>query len=65
MTAIVSTNGNIAAALPPFTRGALTGAVRAHTGATPYVRGGNLPIIAFCLLIIGIVARPRRNNRKT
>ncbi len=65
MTAIVGANGDIAAALPPFTRGALTGEVRAHTGATPYVHGGNLPVIALCLLIIGIVARPRRNNRKT
>lgn len=63
MTAIVDADGHVAAALPPFTRGALTGEVRARAGATPYVRWGNLPTVALCLLLTGIALRPRRGHK--
>lgn len=63
MTAIVDADGHVAAALPSFTRGALTGEVRARAGATPYVRWGNLPIVALCLLLTGIALRPRRGHK--
>ena len=52
MTAIIETDGSVRAALRPFTRAALTGEVRAHSGETPYQRWGNTPSIVLCLLLI-------------
>ena len=57
MTAIIATDGGLVAALRPFTRDALRGEVRGHTGTTPYVRWGNAPIVALCLLLIAFLAR--------
>jgi apolipoprotein N-acyltransferase len=54
MTAIVDVDGNVRAVLPPFTRGALRGEVRGHTGATPYVRWGNWPIVVLALLLVAV-----------
>ncbi|WP_211364239.1 apolipoprotein N-acyltransferase [Propionivibrio limicola] len=63
MTAIIDVDGTVRAALPPFTRGALTGEVMAYTGSTPYVRWGNTPVIVACLLIVGIAAFARRREK--
>jgi apolipoprotein N-acyltransferase len=37
---------HVRSVLPPFTRGALVGEVQGYSGATPYVRWGNWPVIA-------------------
>ena len=59
MTAIIGPDGVVQAALPPFTRAALTGDVQAYAGSTPFVRWGNVPaVIAACLLL----AFARRRN---
>jgi apolipoprotein N-acyltransferase len=52
MTAIVDVDGRVLSVLPPFTRGALVGEVRGHSGSTPYVRWGNWPLIVLALLLI-------------
>lgn len=57
MTAIIETNGRIQGVLPPFTRAALIGKVRAYVGATPYVRWGNAPIIVFATLLLLLALR--------
>ena len=56
MTAIIGHRGNVAAALPVFTQGALNGSVQGRSGATPYVRWGNAPVIALALLVSGLLA---------
>jgi apolipoprotein N-acyltransferase len=45
MTAIVAADGNVQAALPPFTTGVLQGSVAARRGLTPYVRSGDWPFL--------------------
>jgi len=57
MTAIVDVDGRVRSVLPPFRRGALLGEVRGHTGATPYVRWGNWPVVALALLLIALHMR--------
>jgi apolipoprotein N-acyltransferase len=61
MTAIVAPDGTVQAALPPFTTGALRGAVQAHGGSTPYGRLGDWPAVALIatLLLLGLVRKRR------
>ena len=56
MTAIIDHRGDIAAVLPPFTQGALTGSAQGRSGATPYVRWGNAPLVLLALLVCGVFA---------
>ena len=56
MTAIVAPNGAVLAALPPFTRGALTGEAQGYTGVTPYVRWGNAPLIVLLSVFVAGLA---------
>ncbi|MCM8595799.1 MAG: apolipoprotein N-acyltransferase [Candidatus Accumulibacter sp.] len=62
MTAIIDVDGRVRSALPPFSRGALTGEVSGYAGATPFVAWGNWPVIGCALLIVCVctVARQRR-----
>lgn len=55
MTAIIRPDGHVETALAPFTRGALRGVVQGYEGATPYVRWGNWPVVAFALVLIGVI----------
>jgi len=59
MTAIIGADGRIQSVLPAFTRAALRGEVRAYSGATPYVRWGNAPVIAvaFGALLLAIIRK--------
>jgi apolipoprotein N-acyltransferase len=56
MTAIVASDGQVQAVLPPFTKGALMGTVRGYVGATPYLRWGNWPVIVLALLLLAAAA---------
>ena len=60
MTAIIDHRGRISAALPPFTRGTLSGSAQGRSGMTPYARWGNLPFIVLALLICLAFALRRR-----
>ncbi len=55
MTAIINDHGRIIAALPTFTQGTLTGSAQGRSGATPYVRWGNAPLL-LALLACGVFA---------
>ncbi len=58
MTAIIDPRGRVVAGLPQFTEGILEGEVQGQSGATPYVRAGNYPIVLACLaLIVALVFR--------
>jgi len=46
LTAIIDARGRIAAALPLFQPGTLSGSLQGYAGATPYVRFGNGPVLA-------------------
>jgi apolipoprotein N-acyltransferase len=46
VTAIIDDRGQVTARLPNFTEGVLEGTAQGRTGATPFVRAGNWPILA-------------------
>lgn len=60
MTAAVNPDGTIAAALPAFTRAALQVKAQGRSGATPYLRAGNLPVLLLVVLIFAMAWRRRR-----
>jgi apolipoprotein N-acyltransferase len=62
MTAIIDYRGGIASVLPAFTQGTLNGSVQGRSGATPYVRWGNAPAVAFALIACGIAALRRERS---
>jgi apolipoprotein N-acyltransferase len=62
MTAVVEPDGQVRAALPAFTRGALQVLVRGTTGLTPYVRVGNAAVLLLCVLSLLLVLLPRRHQ---
>ena len=53
MTAIIDQRGRVLEAAPEFATAVVNGDVPGYTGVTPYVRWGNLPIIALALLLAG------------
>jgi apolipoprotein N-acyltransferase len=59
MTAVIGADGEVVRLLPPFTEGALVAEVRGRTGATPYVRLGNWPVISACALLLALAWRRR------
>jgi apolipoprotein N-acyltransferase len=52
ISALLAPDGSVVARGPQFQPAVLTGTVRAHAGATPYVRFGNALAIGACLLIV-------------
>ncbi len=51
MTAIIDHHGRVVAALPAFTQGTLSGNAQGRSGATPYVRWGNAPLLLLAALL--------------
>jgi apolipoprotein N-acyltransferase len=62
MTAVVTPDGVVAARLPTFTVGTLTANVQGTQGLTPYVRWGNIPALAACLLGLALAAWRRQRG---
>lgn len=56
-TAIIDHKGQVIAHSPHFTQTTLNGEAQGYTGATPYVRWGNWPLIVFCFGMIAFVWR--------
>jgi apolipoprotein N-acyltransferase len=59
MTAVIGPDGNVQAALEPFTRGKLLAEVQGARGLTPYVRFGNWLALALMLLFVLPAGRAR------
>ncbi|MDO9220524.1 MAG: apolipoprotein N-acyltransferase [Thiobacillus sp.] len=56
LTAIIDTQGQLLASLPPFTSGSLSGSIQGYAGSTPYVRWGNSAVLVLWgLLGIGLL----------
>jgi apolipoprotein N-acyltransferase len=56
MTAIIDADGTVRDAAPQFSAATVSGQVRGYTGATPYVRWGNVPIISLAVLMLAALA---------
>jgi len=57
MTAIIDHRGRVTAVLAPFTQGTLTGSAQGRSGATPFVRWGNAPLVLLALLACALYVR--------
>lgn len=60
MTAIVGPDGNVQAALPPFTTAVLLAEVTGYRGLTPFVRWGNQAFLALAVLLLLAALSSRR-----
>jgi len=63
MTAVVNPDGTVLERLPTFTVGALTANVQGMQGLTPYIRWGNLPVLAASVLMLALAGRRTRRER--
>lgn len=66
VTALVDATGRVRARLPSFEVGVLQGKVQPRVGATPYVRWGDLPVLAWMaasmMMAAGLRLRLRRQS---
>jgi apolipoprotein N-acyltransferase len=60
MTAIIDPRGAVAARLPQFVEGILESEVQGYSGATPYVKLGNAPVVLMCVVLLGALVFSRR-----
>jgi apolipoprotein N-acyltransferase len=61
ITAVIDARGRVTATIPQFEAAVLTQTARGYTGATPYARWGNYPVIVAALLVLVTqLLRPRR-----
>ena len=64
VTAIIDEHGVVKARLPAFTEDALDGTVGGRSGATPYVRLGNYPVLLLCLALLAACAFRHTRRRR-
>lgn len=57
ITAVVDADGRVQARLPQFEPGVLRATVQPRSGATPYVRYGDWPVLILCLVMLGVAWR--------
>jgi apolipoprotein N-acyltransferase len=65
VTAIIDSHGKVLARLAQFTEGALAGDAQGYTGASPYVRWGNVPIVVIGIALLAALAIHRRRAFRT
>jgi len=58
-TAIIDKQGHVIAHAPHFVQTSLHGTAQGYSGATPYVRWGNWPLITFCFGVLLLLWRRR------
>lgn len=63
ISAIIDAKGKILARSPQFETHVVTGNAQPRQGATPYVRGGNYPVLASLLLLFAWLLFPRKIAR--
>ncbi|TSA15089.1 MAG: apolipoprotein N-acyltransferase [Betaproteobacteria bacterium] len=54
MTAIIDHQGRVTGVLPAFTEGTLNGSAQGRSGATPYVRWGNAPLLLLAFFVFAL-----------
>ena len=52
MTGVVDARGNIVEVAPQFSTASVRATVQGYSGATPYVRWGNMAILALCVVML-------------
>ena len=52
MTAIIDERGSVVRVAPQFETAAVAGTVQGYSGATPYVRWGNIAVLTLCAVLI-------------
>jgi apolipoprotein N-acyltransferase len=62
MTAVVRPDGTVQAKLPTFEVGTLTADVQGMQGLTPYIRWGNVPVLAGSVLVLLLALRAQRRR---
>jgi apolipoprotein N-acyltransferase len=65
VTALIDHDGRLLATLPQFAPAVLAGAVQPRTGLTPYVRFGNLPLLAVLWLAVAVMVVMHRRGRRS
>jgi apolipoprotein N-acyltransferase len=60
VTAIIDPRGKVVARLAQFTEGVLAGEAQGYTGASPYVRWGNVPIVVISIALVALAVYRRR-----
>ena len=62
VTAAIDSGGRVVSRLPAFTQATLNASVQPRGGSTPYVRWGNIPVLAILAvgLFLGFTQRLRR-----
>lgn len=60
MTGVIDPHGRVVALAPQFAAATVTYRVQGYSGATPYVRWGNAPVLALCALLAFAAALLRR-----
>ncbi len=63
VTALIDADGRVLARAPKDTRTTLEGLLQGRQGATPYVRLGNGPVVALCVLMLAIGSWRARRRR--
>jgi len=64
VTAIINARGEVEASLPVHNAGVLDGWVQGTRGLTPYVRWGNLPVLAVVALVLTLAAGARMRQHR-
>ncbi|RTZ59776.1 MAG: apolipoprotein N-acyltransferase, partial [Gammaproteobacteria bacterium] len=64
VTALIDPHGRIVSSLPQYQEGVLTVSVQPMSGATPYVRWGNRPVLVVVLALLVVLLLFRRSARK-
>jgi apolipoprotein N-acyltransferase len=68
ITAVIDPRGAVVARLPAFAEAVLEARVQGREGATPYVRVGNVPVVALAAVIavaaLGFARRSRKNTNR-
>ncbi len=65
ITAAIGADGHVRARLPQFVEGRLEVTAQGYSGATPYVRFGDWPVLALCVLLLAgalLIARARHSR---
>lgn len=63
MTAVVAPDGKVQARLPTFTIDTLTASVQGMDGLTPYIRWGNVPVLAWFAAVLALATWRARRAR--